>query len=108
MVASDGGGEGHVRFGDAADARMQHAHRHFLRAEPAERTDQRLDRALDIGLDDQRKLALAFFLLDLGEELLQVERRAARDLLLPGARLAELGDLPRTALVLDHHDLVAR
>ena len=82
--------------------------RHLVRTEPAERADQRLHRALDIGLDNERKLALALLLLDFGEELLQVERRAARDLFLPGARLPELGDLPRPALVLDHHDLIAR
>ena len=70
-------GQPHVRLGDAADAGMQHARRHLVGAELVERAGDGFDRALHVGLDDQREI-LAARGLDLRHHLLERAAHAAR------------------------------
>ena len=66
-------GERDVGFGDAADARMQDARADFIGAELVQRADDRFERALHVGLDDQRE-----FLAARGLELRSSSARASR------------------------------
>ena len=49
----------HVGFGDAADAGVDHARDDLVGAELLERAGDRLERALHVGLDDQREFLAA-------------------------------------------------
>src|SRR3546814_1702707 len=73
-----GAGQRHVRLGDAADRRMQHADLRLVGRYLLERADDRLDGALHVALDDDRQLRdLAG--LDLVEHLLERAARARSD-----------------------------
>ncbi len=62
-----------VGFGDAADARMQDARGDFVGAELLQRAENGFQRALHVGLDDQRE-----FLAARGLELRTSSARASR------------------------------
>ena len=96
----------HVGFRDGADSGVNDLHFHFFGAEFRKCVVQDFDRALHVGLDDEREL------LDVtgGEllvELLEGEARGFGE-----CRLAQLGepverDLPRLQRVFDHLEPVA-
>ena len=71
-----------------------------------ERVRERLDRALHVALEDDQQL-LGVAVLDAGEEVLEVQRRAA-DGLAPVLLLAHRDDLPGLALVGDDLEGLAR
>src|SRR3989338_4871967 len=105
----DGGGRGgehDVALVDGADRAVDDLELDLVGRETLERVGQRLDGALHVGLEDQPEL-LHLARLDL---LLQpLERDARRGLALELlAILAHGRDLPRLALVGDHHEHVAR
>ena len=88
-------------------AGVQHAHRHLVGRQLLRRADDRLERALHVGLDDDRQL-----LAPRRRRSARTSARACRGHRRPpprsrAAALAELGDLARAALVLDHDELVA-
>src|SRR5579871_2511004 len=71
--------QNHIGFGDAADAAMQHLGADFGRAEFFNRAVDGFERALHIGLDDQRQQPLLAFFTAL-EQLIE---RLTRDRRLP-------------------------
>ena len=87
---------------------MDDASRHFLVAELFERGDDGLERALHVGLDDQRELLLSGRL-QLGHHLLERTARAGGPLgnVLALLTDAVFGDLASAGLVLDHGDAIA-
>src|SRR6266542_1084892 len=60
----------HVGFGDAADTGMDHARADFVGGELLDRADDRFQRTLHVGLDDQRQI-LAARGLELAHHLLE-------------------------------------
>src|SRR4051812_2322354 len=97
-----GHGEVHVGLGDAADARVHHAHLDLLGGETGQGVDQCLLRALHVGLDDERQ-DLLFALADLPEHVLELGRLLLGELHVAELALAEAGDLASLPLVGDHH-----
>ncbi len=85
---------------------MQHAHRDLVGRQLFERADDRLERALDVGFDDDRQF-LGAAGGDLREHLLERAAAAGGGRLLAPAALAEIGDLARAAFVLDDDEIVA-
>ena len=49
-------GQDHIAFVDPADRRVQHPHRDLVGRQLFERADNRLERALHVGFDDDRQL----------------------------------------------------
>src|SRR5262249_15535123 len=86
-------GERHVGFSDAADARVDHARGDLLVAELLKRAHDRLDRTLNVALDDEREL-LAAGALELTHHLLERTAHAARAAVALLA-LPVVGDLAR-------------
>ena len=110
--ADDGGVETFrqrdVGFRDAADARMQDARGDFVGAELLQRAQDRFERALHVGLDDQREV-LATCRLQLAHHLLERAAHAGNG---GGGLLALLmrtvaGDFAGAGFVLDHGDAIA-
>src|SRR6185437_12620405 len=96
----------HVGFGDAADARLQRLHRHFVGAELFERALDGFDRTLHVRLDDERQQTLLAF----AAGLQQLVERLARGRLL--ALLAALagavfGDFAGTRVGFHDDEFVA-
>src|SRR5215472_15105544 len=67
----------HVGFGDAADAGMDHARADFVGGELLDRANDRFQRALHVGLDDQRQI-LAARGFELAHHLLERAAHAGR------------------------------
>src|SRR5262245_49534357 len=67
----------HVGFGDAADAGMDHARADLVGGELLDGADDRLERAVHIGLDDQRQ-TLAASRCELAYHLRERAARAGR------------------------------
>ena len=98
----------HVGFRDAADAGMQDARGDFLGAELLQRSEDRFQRALHVGLDDQREF-LAARGLELRHHLLERTAHAGDR---GGGVLALLvgaiaRDLAGAGFVLDHGEAIA-
>ena len=108
IAAPEDSRERHVGFGDAADARMDDARRDLLGAELVERADDRFERALHVGLDDEREF-LAARGLDLRHHLLERAAHAglAGSGLLALLARAIIGDLAGARLVVDDREPVA-
>ena len=101
-------GQRHVRLGDGAHARVQHADAHLVGRELLQRLHDRLGRALHVGLDHDGQLLDVLVGLGLGEELVERRRRAHRRAPVAGEPLAVAGDLARLGLVVDDVEDVAR
>src|SRR3546814_224336 len=70
----------HVALGDATDARMENADLDVLVRDTVDGIDDRLDRALHVGLDDKREFHRLVALG--GEHILEIDLRGGRPLLL--------------------------
>src|SRR5262245_45409089 len=101
-----GAGERHIRFGDAADARVHDPRLDLVVAELAQGAADGLHRSLHIALDEERKL-LAAGLLQLLHHLLKRARRAGRAQRLAALAQAIVGELARAALALDDGEGIA-
>ena len=88
---------------------MDHARRHLVGAELLQRADDRFERALHVGLDDQREF-LAARGLELRHHLLERAAHAgvARGRLLALLADAVIGEFAGARLGLDHGEPVAR
>src|SRR6185437_3664541 len=97
----------HVRFGDAADARLQRLNRHFVGAELFECALDGFDRTLNVALDDERQQALLAFAAGLQQ---LVERLARGRLLAQFAALAGavFGDFAGARIGFHDDEFVAR
>ena len=100
--------ERHVGFGDAADAGMDDARADLVGAELFQRADDRFERALHVGLDDQREV-LAARRLELRHHLLERAAHAGRMRRALLALLADavVGEFARAGFALDHGETVA-
>ena len=87
---------------------MEHAHAHLVVADLLHRLNDRLGRALHVGLDHDRQLLDVLVLLGLGEKLFQRGARPGGGALFLGGILAVFGDLAGLALGLDDVEHVAR
>lgn len=79
----------------------------FVRGELRKRMDERLLRALDVGLDDERQ-RLDFALVRTGEEVGEVRRMLFGEFLIAVLALTEERDFTGLALVVENDDLVTR
>ena len=95
--------QGDVGLGDGADAAEQDADLDLVGADPLEAGGECLERALHVGLDHHRQLALAAEP-ELGEHVLQrAARTGGRDMrLIAPLALPVLGDLAGPLLAVDH------
>ena len=102
-----GRGQIHVRFGDAADHAVNHLDLDLVGGKFLKRHGQRLDRALDVGLDDQVEyLGIGARLLHLLEHISELGG-AGRQLHVFELALTVQCDFARLTLAFDHHDFVA-
>ena len=104
-----GRGEHHVGLVDPAGGGADHVDDDLVLRELGDLVLKRLQRARDVGLDDDREL-VELALLRLGEDLLEGDLAglAPRQLLGLEALGALVGELAGAALVLDHLDPLAR
>ena len=102
------GGEHDVGLVDAADAAADDVDRHLVLRQLGDLVLERLGRAGDVGLDEQREL-LELARLDALEDVLErdLAARAARVRLGLEALLALMRELARAAVVLDDADVLA-
>ena len=92
-----GGGEHDVGLGDRADAGVDDAYLDLVVLDLSERIGERLETALDVGLDDQVEVA-DLALLDAREEVVEGERALrvpSSSALMPVGALAGQGCAPR-------------
>ena len=90
----------------AADRRNAGAHRDLVGAELVERAGDRLDRAMHVGLDDDRQL-LGGAGGDLREHLFERAAAAGCGGRVAAPALAEFGDLAGAAFAVDDDEIVA-
>src|ERR1700732_2875588 len=86
---------------------MQHPNRHLIGRELFKRAHNRLERTLDIRLDDDRQL-LGDAGGDLRKHLLERAARSRRCICVAPSTLPKVGDVASAALVLCDHEIVAR
>src|SRR6266850_5953733 len=86
---------------------MQHTNRHLFSRELFKRADDRLQRTLDIRLDDDWQL-LRDAGGDLRKHLLERATRSRRRICVAPPTLTKIGDIASAALVLCDHEIVAR
>ena len=105
-----GGREVDVVLGDPADAGVDHVDAHLGVLDLVELAHERLDRALDVALEDDVEVLHGAFLHPLEEGLERDALRlgALRELLAPEPLGALLGEVLRLALVLDDAGELAR
>ncbi len=99
-----GRGEDDVALGDGAHSGVQDPGLDVLGGDPVDRAGDRLDRALDVALDDERELDRQIGLR--GEHVLEIDRNRGGALPVENA-LAIGGDLAGAGLVLDDGERVA-
>ena len=110
MIASEASASVHVGLGDAADARLQQLDFHFRMLELGELLFDRLDRAADVGPQDQVER------LHFGRAIQSIEEGFERDVAVAAAaerrgpffRGARLGDLAGLGDVVEHVEALAR
>src|ERR1700736_2631975 len=86
---------------------MQNTNRHLIGRELFKRANDRLERALDIRLDDDRQL-LGDAGGDLRKHLLERAPRSRSRVRVATSALTKVGDVASAALVLCAHEIVAR
>src|SRR5207248_3329254 len=99
-------GEDHVALVDPTDRRVQYPHCDLVGRQLFERADDRFERALYVGFDDDRQL-LRDARGDLREHLLEGAARTGHGGRVAPAALTEVGDFAGAALALDHDEIVA-
>ncbi len=95
-----------IGFGNAADRTVHDAHLDFICRQFLQRSDNGLDRPLDVAPDNNRQF-LRLARLDLVEHLLEGTPAADRECLLPLRALPVIGNFTGPGLILDRNKLVA-